>query len=82
MSKTSKTEKAGPAVVAPVKGKVRRVPAPKTDGHQLQKGDKFTIEGWGTSARGQQVCNGRSVKTGRRMKAKSLQVFVVTERIT
>lgn len=57
---------------SPVERGVRRV-------QELQKGDRFTIEGWGTSAHGHQVCNGRSVKTGRRMKVRTLQVFVVTK---
>lgn len=74
---TTKDESHG-AVAGQVERSVRRVRAPKTEGHQLQEGDKFTIEGWGKSARGHQVRNGRSVKTGRRMKVKSLQVFVVT----
>ena len=53
--------------------------APKTTDSQLNKGDKFTIDGWGTSARGHEVRNGRSTKTGRKMRVKTLQVFVVTD---
>ena len=67
-----------PPPPGPVDQGVRRVKAPKTIGHQLQRGDKFTIEGWGKSARGHQVRNGRSAKTGRKMKVKTLQVFLVT----
>jgi nucleoid DNA-binding protein len=79
---TSKTEASSTtesqhAVGSQVDRGVRRVRAPKTIGYQLQKGDKFTIEGWGTSARGHQVRNGRSAKTGRKMKVKTLQIFVV-----
>jgi hypothetical protein len=74
----AKTDESHGAVAGQVERSVRRVRAPKTDGYQLKNGDKFTIEGWGKSARGHEVRNGRSAKTGRKMKAKTLQVFVVT----
>ena len=44
----------------------------------LKPGTKFTIAGCGLSARGHQVYGGRSVKTGRKMKAVHLTIFEVT----
>ena len=44
---------------------------------ELEEGDMFTLDGWGVSARGYKVANGRSIKTGRKMKVKTLQVWRV-----
>lgn len=51
--------------------------APPRSTPELTDGDMYTIEGCGRSARGHIVLHGRSVKTGRRMKVKTLQVWKV-----
>lgn len=45
---------------------------------KMKVGDRFTIEGFGTSAKGHQVRGGMSVKTGRKMKVFTLMVFLVS----
>lgn len=44
---------------------------------KLKKGDVFTISGYGKSDKGHDVVNGKSVKTGRKMKVKEQSVFTV-----
>lgn len=46
----------------------------------LEAGDRVTFDGVGLSARGHLVINGRSVKTGRKMKVTTPTVFVVTHK--
>jgi hypothetical protein len=45
-------------------------------GGRLNKGEHFTIDGCGLSARGHEVMGGRSVKTGRKMRVKKPHIYV------
>lgn len=46
-----------------------------SDTKTIKNGDKFTIDGCGKSPRGHVVLNGKSVKTGRKMRVKTLFKF-------
>jgi hypothetical protein len=50
-------------------------------GGGLNKGEKFTIDGCGLSARGHDVMFGKSVKTGRKMLVKTPHIYVAGREI-
>lgn len=52
------------------------------DNHSITVGYKFTISGFGKSARGHQVINGKSAKTKRKMNVHKHDVFVVRKIIS
>jgi hypothetical protein len=51
-------------------------------GGRLNKGEHFTIDGCGLSARGHEVMGGRSVKTGRKMRVKKPHIYAVSSEVT